>query len=422
MTTAPDSSTTTPAGGRGAGLRLTSWDVGYFASALVVLAGSLIPLITVRWGVNLWGAYNLFFIGIGVLLPLTAAGFQLARAASGASARDVRDAGPRLGSLSTEQFAHVAAWLALAFYFITFATTLDPVLLIGLAGGLGLVVTSPLRGLVAPLVTGAAGRARSAGSPAARAGSSPGQSSAHTPGRTADIFPTPAPAPDAGEVQDRSGPDADVWDTSAEPDTRGAGDAEFAAGAAGRDDATGTEAEGFPSPAYGQPTTPESPKEFRASAETGDQEDGPADGQPTGAEIDEELGMTRVRPRSTDEAAASATAAFGASAADTTEATDFPQDTGTASETGFTDSTGFAGAAASEPPTPRGTEPAEYEAFWFAVGTRRSAVAPEDGHPVFELEPGGWILALEDRGQEFLVQNTDGRTGVLRDLTDIERA
>lgn len=419
MSTAPDSSSTTPAGGSGAGLRLTSWDVGYFASTLVVLAGSLVPLITVRWGVNLWGVYNLFFIGIGVLLPLIAAGFLLTRAASGASARDVRDAGPRLGSLSTEQFAHVAAWLALAFYFITFATTLDPVLLIGLAGGLGLVVTSPLRALVAPLVTGSAGRARSAGSPAARAGSSPGQSSAHTPAGTADILPTPAPAPGAGEAQDPSGPDADVWDTSAEPDTRGAGDAAFAAGAAGREDATSTEAEGFPSPAYGQTATAESLKEFRASAETGGREDGPADGRPTGAEIDEELGMTRVRPRSTDEAAASATAAFGAPAVDTTEATDSPQDTGTASET---DSTGAIGAAASEPPTPRGTEPAEYEAFWFAVGTRRSAVGPEDGHPVFELEPGGWILALEDRGQEFLVQNTDGRTGVLRDLTDIERA
>lgn len=56
------------------------------------------------------------------------------------------------------------------------------------------------------------------------------------------------------------------------------------------------------------------------------------------------------------------------------------------------------------------------------MGSRREAVNPEDGTPAFTLEPGGWILALEDRGQEFLVQNTDGRTGVLRDLSDIERA
>ena len=45
-----------------------------------------------------------------------------------------------------------------------------------------------------------------------------------------------------------------------------------------------------------------------------------------------------------------------------------------------------------------------------------------DGSPAFPLQPGGWILALEDRGVEFLVQNTDGRTAVLRDLQDIERA
>lgn len=62
-----------------------------------------------------------------------------------------------------------------------------------------------------------------------------------------------------------------------------------------------------------------------------------------------------------------------------------------------------------------------YEAFWFAVGTPRHTVNP-DGSQAFLLEPGNWILALEDRGHEFLVQNTDGRTAVLRDLGDVERA
>jgi hypothetical protein len=41
--------------------------------------------------------------------------------------------------------------------------------------------------------------------------------------------------------------------------------------------------------------------------------------------------------------------------------------------------------------------------------------------PAFVIEPGGWVLALEDRGNEFLVQHSDGRLGVLRDLTNIER-
>ncbi|HET7140246.1 MAG TPA: hypothetical protein VFI36_08805, partial [Arthrobacter sp.] len=62
-----------------------------------------------------------------------------------------------------------------------------------------------------------------------------------------------------------------------------------------------------------------------------------------------------------------------------------------------------------------------HEAFWFAVAQHRTAVDPRTGTPAFVIEPGGWVLALEDRGHEFLVQHTDGRVGVLRDLSNIER-
>jgi hypothetical protein len=62
-----------------------------------------------------------------------------------------------------------------------------------------------------------------------------------------------------------------------------------------------------------------------------------------------------------------------------------------------------------------------HEAFWFAVAQHRTAVDPRTGSPAFVIEPGGWVLALEDRGHEFLVQHTDGRVGVLRDLSNIER-
>lgn len=412
MGTAPDAPVTTQGHGD-SGLKLTSWDVGFLASSLVVLAGSLVPLITVRWGVNLWGVYNLFFLGIGLLLPLTAAGFLVARAASG---QGTRDAGPRLGSLSTDQFAHVAAWLALAFYFVTFATTLDPVLLIGLAGSLGLVVTSPLRGLVAPLVAGSGETRATSHAPAVAPGT------------------TTAPAPGAGEVRDP----LDPAHTSGDAAPAGAGpDALDPAAAASTTTsdawpADGSAADSFPSPGYGQPEaqgSPGSSEDLHSSSEAGntaghspEQAGERPDAGPTGSEIDEELGMTRVRPRSTDEAAASATAAFGAPATEATEATEVTNaadETDAAEMSGSTGTTGLAEPAQS---SPRGTEPADYEAFWFAVGTRRSAVAPEDGSPVFDLEPGGWILALEDRRHEFLVQNTDGRTGVLRDLTDIERA
>ena len=62
-----------------------------------------------------------------------------------------------------------------------------------------------------------------------------------------------------------------------------------------------------------------------------------------------------------------------------------------------------------------------HEAFWFAVAQPRTAVDERTGAPAFVIEPGGWVLALEDRGHEFLVQHTDGRVGVLRDLSNIER-
>lgn len=63
----------------------------------------------------------------------------------------------------------------------------------------------------------------------------------------------------------------------------------------------------------------------------------------------------------------------------------------------------------------------EPEAFWFAVPAERNAVDPNTGETAFTLEPGTWILALEDRGQEFLVQDTNGTVGVLRDLNGVER-
>jgi hypothetical protein len=76
---------------------------------------------------------------------------------------------------------------------------------------------------------------------------------------------------------------------------------------------------------------------------------------------------------------------------------------------------GFEATRSFEEPEP------EYEAFWFAVNQQRMAFDPESGLPVFALEPGQWILALQDRGNEFLVQSQDGRIGILRDLSGIER-
>jgi len=319
----------------GGGLRLDRWDLGFFLAVLVILVGSIVPLGTLRQ--NLWNTPGVFFLGVGVVVPLVAAGLVLSRGVSGLD-------GPRVGSLSTEQFCHVASWLALAFFFSSFVTSLHPVFLIGLLGALGMVLTSPLRGLASRALASSANRR-------------PRPAAVGTPEATQTPEATRTPeGPEAPEVTESATPTPGPFPTSAvaahQPDTR----------------------------------EPEVETE-----------------QPSGADVDEDLGMTRLSPRTTEDAEASATAAFGASGTEVPEPVEEPE-------------------VVEEPAAPRGTEPAGYEAFWFAVGTPRSTVHPEDGSPAFGLEPGGWILALEDRGHEFLVQNTDGRTGVLRDLSDIERA
>ena len=61
-------------------------------------------------------------------------------------------------------------------------------------------------------------------------------------------------------------------------------------------------------------------------------------------------------------------------------------------------------------------------AFWFAVPETRHIVEPGSGTRVAALEPGMWILALEDRGTSFLVSTENGETGILEDISNVERA
>ncbi|MCO1338482.1 hypothetical protein BJH93_06190 [Kocuria polaris] len=60
--------------------------------------------------------------------------------------------------------------------------------------------------------------------------------------------------------------------------------------------------------------------------------------------------------------------------------------------------------------------------FWFAVPHPREAFDEQTGMWAFTVEPGGWVLALADRGDTFLIQHADGRVAVLRETDGIERA
>ena len=387
-------------GRAGDGLRLSPWTIGLLVSVAVLLIGSVLPF----WpgGRNLWTLAGLFLLGVGVVLPLIAAGLQVAQAAG--SEADGR--GPRVGSLSTDQFTHVAAWLAFAHFFLLSVTTLEPVALVGLVGAIGMLVCSPLRFLVD--------------------GAARGQVTPRHDGQAAPGHAVAAPAPETPEDVQAS------W--------RSAQDGWQSAGASGWYTATGRQegaAPQSPSPDPALETEPAGETVLREDLQTppapadpvSPQQDArPAPDEPHLVQMDdpaaqaqpvdpdEDLGMTRLTDRTPEDARAASEATFGTQAGGSAGV-----GTQDWAAPGGQDAGAHRAEPAEEADTPRGAEPAQYEAFWFAVGSPRHTVGP-DGSPAFPLQPGGWILALEDRGVEFLVQNTDGRTAVLRDLQDIERA
>lgn len=76
-------------------------------------------------------------------------------------------------------------------------------------------------------------------------------------------------------------------------------------------------------------------------------------------------------------------------------------------------------------PTPRDATPApaaDFTPFWFAVPVTRSLFAEDGSHPIAELAPGTWYLAVDQRGPATLIAQTqDGRRGVLNETSDIQR-
>lgn len=75
--------------------------------------------------------------------------------------------------------------------------------------------------------------------------------------------------------------------------------------------------------------------------------------------------------------------------------------------------------APAQQPAPSG---GDFSPFWFAVPVPRPLFA-EDGSPtpIAELAPGTWYLAVEQNGAALVAQTQDGRRGVLRDTSGIQR-
>lgn len=495
-------------------------DLTVFASTLILFVASLIPMFASRY--NLWNLGSLFFLGLGIILPLIVTALFVAR-------RLTPESKVRIGSLSVDQFASVVASFALAFFFLAVAGAFVPSMLVALIGSLGLFAATVLgrfipflagdfmdraevpahvvaRESAAPfrkpstpkepkpakepgsgtlagwgkrLTAGAAGRAGAAGGASATGsavqnGTSPTGAS---PTGTAHVS-----APQTGAGLNGNRPHSGV----------SAGEAQHGAPQYGvTHEGDGVTHEGA-ARNTAQPASTQPASVQRGQAQQGSVQQGQAQGSVQQGQEQRASAQTAVATPATagsegsagsagsGNAAAAAVAAGAAGAAGSssrtaasppTQAADVvppaagqthaaavapsasapsspepsaAQATQAAAVPAARESATGAGSPASAPaetmlhpqvmsqepigatvdPSSRPEEHEDqpvHDAFWFAVAQPRTAVDERTGMPAFVIEPGGWVLALEDRGHEFLVQHTDGRVGLLRDLSNIER-
>ncbi|MBT2549548.1 hypothetical protein [Arthrobacter sp. ISL-65] len=470
-------------------------DLTVFAATLVLFIASLIPMFAVRY--NLWNLGSLFFLGLGVVLPLIVAALFVAR-------RLAPDTKVRIGSLSVDQFGSVVASFAVAFFFLSVAGAYTPSLLVGLIGSLVLLAATvlarfipffagdfldrpdvpahimardsavPVRKPKAPkepkaaqatpgaastkgaasagAVSGSAvaGSAVASGAapkgPESRGHVSHGATAVGQPGHGAAQTGTAGAGINGAGITGAAAAGAGTAGVAAGGGTAGAGTA-GAAPATGMWPAANVASSAAASPETGQAAVVPSAQTGDAAAQAGTVPSAKADAAPA------QRAAAEAEQSQLDGATAAPAAAAGApvaeAAATEAPAAEVPVTVGKSDAAERAAAEEAARAASATPATavhPRvdvqqqvrsqepigatvdpASRPEEseheqvHEAFWFAVAQHRTAVDERTGAPLFGIEPGGWVLALEDRGDEFLVQHTDGRVGVLRDLSNIER-
>lgn len=370
-------------------------DLTVFGSTLILFVASLIPMFAVRY--NLWNLGSLFFLGLGILLPVTVAALFVARRVSPGTKI-------RVGSLSVDQFGSVVASFAVAFFFLAVAGAYVPSMLLALVGALGLLAATVLGRLIPVFAGDFLDRAEAPAHVVARESAVPARK--------------PRALKEPKETKDEAAPKAAGagavagWAKRMTPG--GKSGAAGAAGAAATPGAAATSGAAAPAPAVSSRETNAAgtvPAATAPKAPSAAEQAQPAAVVPPGgtAPADQQL------PDAGDRSAA---------AAEDTQAAEVPAASGTSATTVNPQVRQQEPIGATVDPANRPEEEhvqIVQEAFWFAVAQPRSAVDEHSGVPAFVIEPGGWVLALEDRGHEFLVQHTDGRVGVLRDLSNIER-
>ncbi|WP_026550038.1 hypothetical protein [Arthrobacter sp. Br18] len=440
------------------------------AVALVFL-GTLLPFFrdTMSYQ-NFWTISPLFYVGIGILLPVAAAALVAARRLGTATLR--------VGSLSVDQFAAVSAVLASVFFFLETVMFFSVGALVSLIGALGMLVATALAPHLPPLNKDFKERPVSEAHLVARPvlaarpkAPKPPKALKPVPAEKVEQWSEPRPAvasqPDkvhsdranpakqygekvaglVGKIRAGAGPKASRQEASSLPEERdvvrsaapvvGASAAgataapaagASAAGATAASGATGASATG----ATAAPAAGASAAGATAASGATGADDLPARGAGAGS-------STPDAPAPTTQVAD--TAASGTAPAESVSAeprgaeqhvswVDPPHDAAaTEARTPLAETRAHTVVTNSGPvrqdPISATRDPEEdvVEAFWFAVGTPRVVVDEQTGRAVFTLEPGDWEVGIEDRGNEFLVQDKrTGHVGILRDLSNIERA
>ncbi|POH75155.1 hypothetical protein [Arthrobacter glacialis] len=419
---------------------LTIRDLAVLGSVALIFIASLVPIIvTIAGTFNLWNAAGLFYIGVGVILPLAVGALFLVRRLSPAVKI-------RIGSLSIDQFASVVACFATFFFFTGTVTTFGIAYLLGLVGSLVLLTATVCAQWIPMLASDFAGRpevpahvaARDAVPAVARA------SAAKTVVATHDVAASRSNSGAAAGVV--AGVAAAGAHTTSQPHAWNAPQAAAGHTAAGQiftpakeTPAAGVGAAGATAGAAAQTVADAAPAATAAAQSATIAAAGST--APAAQSTVHTTAHTTAQPTTAQPAAqaAAATSAHSAAQASSQSAAANTVADQSADAPATTLNPQVAEpAAVSSAPAPVATPvkesiaatvnpkasaaPVVSDPFWFAVDRPQNVIDEKTRQFVFKLTPGSWILALEDRGSSFLVQDSHGKTGILLDLVGIERA
>ncbi|RAN72769.1 hypothetical protein B5P43_31735 [Bacillus sp. SRB_336] len=471
---------------------LTVRDIAALVGVLVIFVASLLPLVMgPGFTGNLWNLSPLFFLGIGVILPLAVGLLFVIRRLS-------PEVKPRVGSLSVDQFASVVAGFATFYFFLATVTGFRAAYLVALIGALVLLAATVLAQWIPFFASDFSGRAETPAHPAARdaiaatrqpgapkpvlalsAGSGAGGAADARSGQFQEASsgqgagqdrPVPGQGWNAGSQTPAHTPAGQIFTPAGAAGVTGAaGSTEAAAAAQPRaavqDDGAqagptqGDGAQGGPAqgdgaqggPAQGTAVhgaaahgVPEQGSPEQDAAAQGSRGQGAAvQGAPAHAEAPATAGMPERRSAETvashTDAAGTGPRGGGAAAQVSANVGEAQAAHGAEPAAGVVPSAESAAESApatmlnpkvvdSAPSESIGAtvnpqaQPVVADPFWFAVDRPQNVVDEHTRQFVFKLMPGSWILALEDRGSSFLVQDSHGKTGLLLDLVGVERA